>query len=147
MFLSMPAYSSEAVTTRRGSDPVLTALFWVVVCSPKGERNKGRKDCDSGLVAEREVPCAEQPKQTPLKQSREAAERSLLALQPLCNSSYMVFFSFFVFPGSRREAEVGFPPGLPPSPASGIPWGALLAQARRREGCFSQVCLEFVTTC
>lgn len=40
MFLSMTVYSSEGVTTGRGSDPVLTTLFWVVFRSPKGERNK-----------------------------------------------------------------------------------------------------------
>lgn len=108
MFLSMPVYSSKGVTTVRGSDPVLTALFWVVVCSPKGERNKAKAGRTVTPVWwQRGVHCAEQPKQTPLKQrGREAAEVSLLALQLLPNSSFMVFLS--LLPGDRRRQRLVF---------------------------------------
>jgi len=89
-------------------------------------------------VVESKVHHAEHPRQVLLKQRcQEAAEISAstaAAIQLLLHG----FLLFFCFAWGQEEAKVGFSPGLLSSPASGIAWGALLAGAGRREGCFSQ---------
>lgn len=139
MFLSMTVHSSEGVTPGRGSDPVLTTLFWVVLCSAEGERNKekGGEGCNSGLAVEREV-----PRQTPLKRrSQEVAERSLPSAAAPTQLLSMVFFSLLFCLGAGEGRDLfsllllGFP-GVPCWQEQG---GGKAASPR--------VCLELVTTC
>lgn len=120
----------------RASGPVLTALFWVAFCSPKGERNKENRERALTLVWW----LKEVPKETPLKQrSGEVAEisASAAAAAQLLPS---VFLLCFVLPGGGRRWRLVFLQVLLPLLLLGFP-GRLAGRSRGREGTFSQVYL------
>lgn len=72
---------------------------------------------------------------------RDVSVRGANAIQRL----FHVLCSCFVW--GQKETAVGFPSGLPSSPASEIPWSALLAGVGRGGKAASLTSLGFVTTC
>lgn len=142
MFLSMPVYSSEGATAGRIGDLVLPAPIL-----GSGLLSKGGEGCISGLVAQREVRGARQPRQTP-QESRGCREISAHAgaSTQLFFHGFLLFFFFFlsfIFPESQRLVFLQVFLPLLLLRFSGVPcwqeWGG--------ESCFSWVCLELVTTC